>query len=557
MLNPSIEFTRPAQNSFASFLVLMTKRPFWVNATWLVALLAAMAYQTYLALNYNSNETTNTALIAGRIAAYNLLILIVILWLPVMRNAMSRLRYIGAENWFPLNSVKHIHRWLGHALFFAALLHGISYLAYFDSLEGDFVPILVGQEADLVRSMQTTMYEFVTEDESIDDVRQWVANGWDRGTYNSVIEPLMREDCTKCHSTGSTMTYAINSLPLTDYESVKGLSQEGVASRQFRINISGLVMWMFFTVIWLTSLAFMRSKKYHWFQYVHRLGYAVAILALLHIPRFEYCVLPVLLLVFEYYLNRKSKRWYGCRASIEPIGHHTVAMEIRLPKPVLIKSGHFVQIRIKQFSKREWHSISMINGGETSDTVKLIIKNLGDWTEQLYKLTERLHEEGHSDETTCEIEVDVRGFYASPMASAEHQSQILCVAGGIGITPVLSLINGFMQRLNQDANMRMEVVWVFQDWSLLAMLKDEIQRSQKLGVVWHLFATADCPEGIVVPDEVKVASRRPCLETKVRRFQSAREGQKHAFVCGPKSLSEAVKAEVSTSADWRLSVEHF
>lgn len=308
MLYPSIELTRPLQSRVVLLLSAFAKRPFWVNIIWFAILMSAMVYQTSLALNYNSNETTNTALIVGRIAAYNLLILIVLLWLPVMRHAMSRLRYIGAEHWFPLNSVKSLHRWLGHWLFFAALIHGISYLVYFDSLEGDFVPILVGQEADLVRSMQTTMYEFVTEDESIDDVRQWVANGWDRDTYNDVIAPLMKEDCTKCHSTGSTMTYAINSLPLTDYQSVKSLSQEGIASRQFRINTTGLVMWLFFTVIWLTSLAFIRNQKYHWFQHVHRLGYLVALLALLHIPRFEYCVVPAALLFIEYFLNRKNKK---------------------------------------------------------------------------------------------------------------------------------------------------------------------------------------------------------------------------------------------------------
>lgn len=121
MLNPSLESARSLQSGIDSLFFMVVKRPFWVNLIWLLLLIAAMSYQTYLALNYNSNETTNTALVIGRVAAYNLLILIVLLWLPVMRHAMSRLRYIGAENWLPLNGVKQIHRWLGHGLMFAAL----------------------------------------------------------------------------------------------------------------------------------------------------------------------------------------------------------------------------------------------------------------------------------------------------------------------------------------------------------------------------------------------------------------------------------------------------
>lgn len=547
MLKSSIELPQYLSPRFAKLSSNLIARPFWVNVSWLLLLVAVMAYQTYLALNYHSNETTNTALVIGRIAAYNLLVLMVLLWLPVMRHAMSRLRYWGVVRWFPLDSVKHIHRWLGHGLFFAAMLHGASYLVYFDSLEGDLLPIIWGQEADLVRSMETTMYEFVTEDESIADVRDWVSSGWNQKTYHEIIAPLMKEDCTKCHSSGSTMTYAVPDLPLTDFESVKSLSQKGFASRQFRINMAGILMWVFFAAIWFTSLAFMRAKKYHWFQHVHRLGYVIAVLALLHIPRFEYCVLPALLLLLEYYLNRKTKKWYGCRAKIRPVGSRTLSMEIILPEPVFIKSGHFVQIRIKELSKREWHSISTMNGGQCSNTVKLLIKSLGDWTEKLYRLTAGGNE----------IEVDIRGFYASPMASAESQCQVLCVAGGIGVTPILSLVNEFIPRPDISIKKSMEVVWVFQDWYLLEILVDEIQSSQDVGVIWHLFATTCRPAGVLIPECIQVSNRRPCIGAQVKQFELGREAQKHAFVCGPKSLSEAVKVEVIKRSGWRVSVEHF
>ena len=547
MLNQSIEFPRYLPSVVTHIYSPLKKRSFWVKATWLSMLIAGMGYQTYLGFNYSSNETTNTALIVGRIAAYNLLILIVLLWLPVMRHTTTKLRYLGMDSWLPLDSVKNIHRWLGHVLFVAALVHGVSYLVYFDSLEGDLLPIYIGQDSDLVRSMETTMYEFVTEDESIDDVREWVANGWDQKTYHDVIAPLMKEDCTKCHSAGSTMTYAVTSLPLTDFESVKSLGRESWASRQFRINMAGTVMLVFFVVIWLTSLAFLRKRYYHCFQYIHRLGYVIAVLALLHIPRFEYCLFPALLLLFEYFLNRKTRSWYGCRAQIRPVGGNTLAMEIKLPESVFIKSGHFVQIRIRQLSKREWHSISLMSGGESSDTLRLMIKNLGDWTDQLYRL---------SDDNR-EIGVDVRGFYASPIAGAEKESRVLCVAGGIGITPVLSLVNDYLEQPKKWE--KMSVVWVFQDWFLLEGLVDLIRTAQEreAGISWHFFATTNCPEGILIPDDIQVFNRRPCLEAKIRQFENGGDGLMHAFVCGPKSLSDAVVTQTKKRTNWRVATEYF
>ena len=206
-----------------------------------------------------------------------------------------------------------------------------------------------------------------------------------------------------------------------------------------------------------------------------------------------------------------------------------------------------MQIRIKQLSKREWHSISLMIGGESSDTLRLMIKNLGDWTGQLYRLSD----------DNLEIDVDVRGFYASPIAGAEKESQVFCVAGGIGITPVLSLVNDYLEQPKKWE--KMSVVWVFQDWSLLEGLIDLIRTSQEKGggISWHFFATTNCPEDILIPDCIQVFNRRPCLETKIRQFEMEGDGLMHAFVCGPESLSNAVVAQTKKRTNWRVVAEHF
>lgn len=520
------------------------RHSFWVNLLWWSLLLGVIAWQSWLGWFYNSNETTNGVLVVGRIAAYNLLVLMALLWLPVMRHSMTWLRARGAAAWLPLDQMKQIHRWLGHALFAGAMVHGVAYLVYFDTLEGDWLPIVLGEEADLVRSMKTTMYEFVSEDESIDVVQAWVDEGWSQQMYEEDIAPLMKEDCTKCHSSDSTMTYAIPSLPLTDYESVKSLSQEGVASRQFRINMSGLIMLVLFLLVWASSLAVLRKRYYSVFQSLHRFGYGLAILALLHIPRLEYVLAPAFLLLFEYALNRTARGWKGCSGRLRVVGAQTVALTITLPKAVNIKPGHYVQIRLRSLHRSEWHSLSLTHGEGRTQTLNLLIKQLGDWTGELLTYAQ----------THTQITVDVRGPYASPMAEAMKGQDALCIAGGIGITPVLSLIPGTL-----SAGQAMQVVWVAQDWHLLADVAPSLRTLQQdyPALKVRCFMTTARPADMALPEGLSISERRPCLASKVEQFESRAATRPHAFVCGPHSLSESVRALLHERPHWRLSVEHF
>ena len=77
-------------------------------------------------------------------------------------------------------------------------------------------------------AMWGSMYEYVTEDESIHITQRWIDAGFPRDLYESEVNLIMAEDCTNCHSTSSTMTLAIPSMPLTTYEEVVAFSTQGL-----------------------------------------------------------------------------------------------------------------------------------------------------------------------------------------------------------------------------------------------------------------------------------------------------------------------------------------
>lgn len=80
----------------------------------------------------------------------------------------------------------------------------------------------------LVSSMWGSMYKHVTEDESIAIVERWIDSGMSREGYEAEVKAVMEEDCTNCHSTGSTMTEAVPDMPLTGYDEVMVFTTRGL-----------------------------------------------------------------------------------------------------------------------------------------------------------------------------------------------------------------------------------------------------------------------------------------------------------------------------------------
>jgi len=79
----------------------------------------------------------------------------------------------------------------------------------------------------LVSAMKGSMYDEVSDDESIDIVEAWVEAGTPRDVYEAKITSIMDEDCASCHSASSTMTDAMTSMPLTSYEEVLTTTTRG------------------------------------------------------------------------------------------------------------------------------------------------------------------------------------------------------------------------------------------------------------------------------------------------------------------------------------------
>lgn len=98
---------------------------------------------------------------------------------------------------------------------------GSIYLIWLFSLFILATPQLTKADAQLVKSMKTSMYEYVADDEEIDIVEKWINNGAKNDAFfEEEVLTIMEYDCQNCHSVSSTMSEAAPDIPLTSYEEV-------------------------------------------------------------------------------------------------------------------------------------------------------------------------------------------------------------------------------------------------------------------------------------------------------------------------------------------------
>ena len=540
----------------------------WRNLPWLSLILGLAIYQFWVGYTYESNDTTNLYLRLSRGSAYVLLLILVVLWLPVMRNGLSVVRRSWLGEWLPLENANALHKWLGHACILFSFAHGSQYLLYLNTLSEPFSEVLFAEDSDLARSMKTTMYEFVSEDESIDAVSLWIANGKTEAEYKEHIKPLMEDDCTKCHSRTSTQTYAIQWMPLTKFDDVLSLSDEGILSRQFRINVSGLTMLALFFVVWYTSLDRFRKRHHHHFQQLHLLGYLLAFLGLLHIPSLSWMVAPTVVLFVEFYLSKRARTYRNQPARLSMLTSDLLRLEIKRPEDMKILPGHYVDLRApglfaehteqeKQRTTvlcREWHPYSLTGCRNNPDKLVLKIRVLGDWTTAL---KHKAIEAGEAP-----FAIDIRGPYASPIAHAARRRDWLMVAGGIGITPFLSLLRELKQQPKQPYHLHL--IWVLREPALMKWIQPLLEKlceHNNIQCHWHFYFTGEK----FLPDEEQVKLRtlgrlhmhheRPDWSVLVEKI-AATSVHPSCYVCGPNAMSRQVK-KACRKQGWTVRIEEF
>jgi predicted ferric reductase len=299
-------------------------------------------------------------------------------------------------------------------------------------------------------------------------------------------------------------------------------------------------------LIGLLYVTFYTKIKYNTWKISHKFLGLVFLVAVLHIflvrgsvsrdsifpgyYTFTSIVAIVGLAAFSYSLFIKSRVVQEAIYYVESIRHHKQEGAYEMifrprDKPLQYKSGQFIFVRFyNEELSREEHPFSIASKSD-NPKIKIIVKSLGDFTSSLYKLKEG-------------DKVSIEGPYGRFNFEEKNSDQVW-VAGGIGITPFLSMAGDI-----NESKRKIDLYYSVKKENELIVL-DELKAIEKLKKNFR-----------VIPWN---SSERGHINAEAIQKTSGNLKEKEFFICGPFSLQFSLKRELARAgiSQDRIHAEEF
>eukprot|EP00611_Tribonema_gayanum_P018023 TRINITY_DN31077_c0_g1_i1.p1 TRINITY_DN31077_c0_g1~~TRINITY_DN31077_c0_g1_i1.p1 ORF type:complete len:543 (-),score=128.71 TRINITY_DN31077_c0_g1_i1:690-2216(-) len=247
---------------------------------------------------------------------------------------------------------------------------------------------------------------------------------------------------------------------------------------------TGNAMYTIYLLMIVTSLPIVRRWSFEAFYWPHvPLAITFATLSLIHnrvvIVRLWWVMLLVVVdWAIRMRLNFKPARVIDVRTAPGcPAIELTVAFEgAYARKRWRHTPGQFAFVYLPGVHRLEWHPVTISSApSHTYQTGQITfhIKNMGDgtWTEGIHKRI--------VDGSIVRLD----GPYGAISIAYERSDQLLLVAGGIGVTPMMSVLGDVMAKAEASEDVgwymktqRVHLVWVIRQWQLVLLFQEQLER---------------------------------------------------------------------------------
>lgn len=304
--------------------------------------------------------------------------------------------------------------------------------------------------------------------------------------------------------------------------------------------------WLGAAVMVLLSQSWFRRNRFELFYYTHHFFIVFYITGLIHSWSMWYFTGGGMILWFVDRLIRFYKSSKVFPVTDIQVLHSGDTTQLALqPNGFSFRAGQYAFINIPSISPLEWHPFTISSApGETALTFH--IKSMGktSWTARLARI---YGGEGNAFAPVTSLPiVNIDGPYGNPPNFLSHKTVVL-VAGGIGITPMISIVKDLHQLRKQNALSLKKVylMWVVRDLAMLDMFRDvfdEISIESKdifqivLRVTQRSFANTTA--STINPPPIM---GRPNIQQEFADIASSHGSDVLAMVCGPAPMVKEVQ----------------
>ena len=346
-------------------------------------------------------------------------------------------------------------------------------------------------------------------------------------------------------------------------------------------NFCGLVAASGFLLILLTSFSWVRRNHYELFYKTHVVAAPCAMIGMWNhfsMAKLDVAIPFLLLMLGDYALRTyRSLRGDATIISTKVFGDEGkapfLAIEFSSSRFRVAEPGQYFFVRIPQLARLQWHPFSVSSAPE-ADNITIVLKDLGDWTHALCELPSAFVPDG------SKLRLDGPfGRLAVPVAS--YDAVLLC-CGGIGCTPMMSVLGSIVARSKAGGKAPREIwfVWAVREAALVEYFMPLlIEAAQLPGCRIRVHRTGQDDDSDALPadeaDEAGTAvprllAGRPSMPEVIHDVDEACMSHFGAndrpisvcavLACGPDALLESVKeaiAETKTKSSFEYHEETF
>ncbi|XXG41798.1 hypothetical protein AAC387_Pa01g2190 [Persea americana] len=216
-----------------------------------------------------------------------------------------------------------------------------------------------------------------------------------------------------------------------------------------RVNLAGEIALVTGLIIWITSLPQIRRKRFELFYYTHHL-YAIFIIFFL--------------------FHGGDRHFYTVFSGVVLFVLDKLLRVIQSRQGLKYNPTSMIFINIPSISTFQWHPFSLTSSSSAdNETISVISKCQGQWTNELYNMIDAAVT---SDADNMKhIPIAVEGPYGPPLIYYQRYDSLLLIAGGIGITPFISILREVDSRnKNSKSITRMQLIYVVKTLHDISML---------------------------------------------------------------------------------------